>query len=510
VYREHEPGENSHRQISAIKVSSTTNIAAGRGHRARPARVEGVGSQSRSMDVSKRPILDHYRCPEGIADFELAGKLRDDRGFFCFGPETICYGRSSSGSRSEQPNGPLYDARDDVTASSGTVCLPFEPSEIIENLRYERYRKNGDGNGNGLHRGSMARRLYYSLRPFLPVSIRRHIQRAYLSNWKNISFPQWPVDRTVDRCLDRLLALSMRAQGLQTLPFVWFWPDGAASCTIMTHDVEHLSGRNFCSQLMDLDDAVGIKSSFQIVPEGRYPVPDSLLDDIRQRGFEINVHDLNHNGRLFSSREEFGRAAERINAYGRQFGAAGFRSGALYRNQAWFDELDFSYDMSVPSVAHLDPQRGGCCTITPFFIGRRLELPVTTTQDYTLFHILNDYSIELWQRQIAAITEHHGLASFIVHPDYVIAKRARATYQALLEHLARVRDDGQTWMALPHEVDEWWRQRSQMSIVRNGRRWLIQGAGKERARLAYATRVGDTLDFSVDDGNSPCKATLAG
>jgi hypothetical protein len=261
---------------------------------------------------------------------------------------------------------------------------------------------------------------------------------------------------------------------------------------------------------MDLDDAAGIKSSFQIVPEGRYPVPDSFLDDIRQRGFEINVHDLNHNGRLFSSREDFGPAAERINAYGRQFGAVGFRSGALYRNQAWFDALDFSYDMSVPDVAHLDPQRGGCCTITPFFIGRLLELPVTTTQDYTLFHILNDYSIELWKRQIAAITEHHGLASFIVHPDYIIAKRARATYQALLEHLARMRDDGRTWMALPREVDQWWRQRSQMSIVRDGRGWLIEGAGKERARLAYATRVGDTLDLSVDDGHSPCKATLAG
>ena len=103
----------------------------------------------------------------------------------------------------------------------------------------------------------MARSLYYALRPFLPVSIRRHIQRAYLSGWKEIQFPQWPVDRTVEQCLERLLALSMKAQGVQTVPFVWFWPDGAPSCTIMTHDVEHLAGRNFCSQLMDLDDCGG-------------------------------------------------------------------------------------------------------------------------------------------------------------------------------------------------------------------------------------------------------------
>jgi hypothetical protein len=206
---------------------------------------------------------------------------------------------------------------------------------------------------------------------------------------------------------------------------------------------------------------------------------------------------------LFSSHAAFRRAAERINAYGDQFAAAGFRSGALYRNQAWFDGLDFSYDMSVPNVAHLDPQRGGCCTVTPFFIGKILEIPVTTTQDYTLFHILNDYSIDLWNRQLAAIVRHHGLASFIVHPDYVIAKRARATYRALLEHLAALRDAGQTWIALPHEVDRWWRARNRMRVVRNGAEWRIEGAGSDRARLAFATRVDDRLVFTFDDPLSP-------
>src|SRR6185503_16357492 len=118
----------------------------------------------------------HYRCPENVAEFELAGTLRDDPGYFCFGPETICYGRSSSGSSSELSTGPLDDALADVTANDGTVRLPFDPGEVIENLRYERYRKHGDGNRKGRRAGSMARGLYYALRPFLQVSIRRHIQ----------------------------------------------------------------------------------------------------------------------------------------------------------------------------------------------------------------------------------------------------------------------------------------------------------------------------------------------
>ena len=64
----------------------------------------------------------------------------------------------------------------------------------------------------------------------------------------------------------------------------------------------------------------------------------------------------------------------------------------MYREQQWFDAFDFSYDMSVPNVAHLEPQRGGCCTVMPYFVGDLLELPLTTVQDYSLFHILNDYS----------------------------------------------------------------------------------------------------------------------
>jgi len=267
----------------------------------------------------------------------------------------------------------------------------------------------------------------------------------------------------------------------------------------MTHDVEHLSGRNFCSQLMDLDESLKIRSSFQLVPEGRYPVPEGLLEEIRHRGFEVNIHDLNHDGRLFSSRRDFLRRAELINEYRRQYRALGFRSGATYRNQDWYDALEFSYDMSVPSVAHLEPQRGGCCSQMPFFIGQVLELPLTTIQDYSLFHILSDYSIDLWKQQLALISETHGLASFLVHPDYIIKSRARAIYRDLLEHLAQMREHRALWIALPSEVDRWWRERSQMQVVGDGGHWRIKGIGQERARLAFATLVGDDLAFTIEE-----------
>ena len=58
---------------------------------------------------------------------------------------------------------------------------------------------------------------------------------------------------------------------------------------------------------------------------------------------------------------------------------------------------------------------------------------VTTIQDYSLFHILNEYSIDFWKRQIELILQGHGLVSFIVHPDHILEKRARATYAELLD-----------------------------------------------------------------------------
>lgn len=266
----------------------------------------------------------------------------------------------------------------------------------------------------------------------------------------------------------------------------------------MTHDVETREGRDFCPSLMDLNDSYGIKASFQVVPEQRYEVPASYLDEIRSRGFEINVQDLNHDGHLFRDRKEFLVRARKINEYGRQFRAVGFRSAVLYRRQEWYTALEFSYDMSVPNVAHLDPQRGGCCTVMPYFVGELVELPVTMTQDYSLFHILKDHSIELWKKQAELVMAKHGLMNFIIHPDYIIGSEERATYESLLGYLTGLRSEKNVWIPLPAEAASWWRARSQMKLVEVNGDWRIEGKGKERARIAYASENDGQLEFSFE------------
>lgn len=298
---------------------------------------------------------------------------------------------------------------------------------------------------------------------------------------------------------EQLLLLSLRAGGVDRIPFIWFWPNGSPSCAIMTHDIETQAGCEYCPTLMDIDDAFGIKASFQVIPEERYQVSAELLEEIRRRGFEICVHDLNHDGHLYKNREQFLERAAKINAYRNEFRADGFRAAVLYRKQVWFDALRFSFDMSVPNVAHLDPQRGGCCTVMPYFLGDILEIPVTATQDYTLFNILSDYSIDLWKRQAEIVMQKHGCVSFIVHPEYIRSTREQTIYKELLTHLDLLRRDNGLWIATPGEVNRWWRQRAALKLVQNGAGWQVEGPGYERARIAYATEEAGRLVLKVEN-----------
>ena len=171
----------------------------------------------------------------------------------------------------------------------------------------------------------------------------------------------------------------------------------------------------------------------------------------------------------------------------------------------------FPKDMSgAERQRTLEPQRGGCCTVMPYFVGEILEIPLTACQDYTLFHILNDYSIGLWKKQTELILQKYGLLSFITHPDYLIESRARAVYESLLDYLSQISERRGIWRALPGEVDRWWRARSEMKLVEDGGGWRIEGPESERARLAYATLDGDQLVYTIPSATTTGKGATAG
>jgi hypothetical protein len=206
----------------------------------------------------------------------------------------------------------------------------------------------------------------------------------------------------------------------------------------------------------------GFRTSFNFIPE-RYKVSQQLRDWLSDMGFEVGVHDLNHDGSLFNSRSSFLKRAPEINWYLKQWKAQGFRAGAMYHDLDWIAELDVLYDSSTFDTDPFEPQKDGVGKIFPFLVQRNngtafAELPYTLAQDFTLFLLMKENTIDLWKLKLDWIAEHHGMALIDVHPDYLDFGRTDGKvtypvrlYREFLEYCVK-RYGQDYWAALPREV----------------------------------------------------------
>jgi hypothetical protein len=136
---------------------------------------------------------------------------------------------------------------------------------------------------------SLTNRLYYRLIPFLPWRVRMALRKTLAGRTRRLNEATWPIDESAARP-----------------PAGWpGWPDGKQFALVLTHDVEGPEGLAKCRALAELELSLGFTSAFNFIPEGPYRVPDELRTWLTERGFEVGVHDLNHDGHLFSSRTDF-------------------------------------------------------------------------------------------------------------------------------------------------------------------------------------------------------------
>jgi hypothetical protein len=115
-----------------IDTTSETSWLQSSGHQ--PGHRAGVAV----LDCVNTALIDYYRCAADAANFDLGGQLSEDEGYFRFGG-TTCYGRSASGYRAKEADALLYDVLEDVATYGSTTILPFHPTDVINNLRFERY-----------------------------------------------------------------------------------------------------------------------------------------------------------------------------------------------------------------------------------------------------------------------------------------------------------------------------------------------------------------------------------
>jgi len=164
-------------------------------------------------------FTDYYRCPQDAVPLESANGISGARGFFLF-DTALGYGRCQ-GPTAHRPEQAV-----ELVAEQNPELLPFELNEIVDNLRFERYVDYLEPLRKRWLHSSWVNRAYYSLRPLLPVAVRRHLQRIHLSGWKGVPFPAWPIDTTVDNLMQPAMRLALRQNQNRAIPFIWFWPDG--------------------------------------------------------------------------------------------------------------------------------------------------------------------------------------------------------------------------------------------------------------------------------------------
>lgn len=303
------------------------------------------------------------------------------------------------------------------------------------------------------------RKVFYNIKPLVPRNIQLYFRSQIAAEKRRMTELIWPI-----------------MPGSEKKPENWSgWPDNKKFAFILTHDVEKQKGHNRVETLMEIEQQYGIVSSFNFVPE-RYIVSPQLRKKLTDSGFEVGVHGLKHDGKLYNSRKIFLERAKKINGYLKDWNASGFRSPAMHHNLDWLRDLNIEYDSSTFDTDPFEPQPDGVNTIFPFWVppgrGRPgyVELPYTIPQDFTLFIIMKEKNIDIWKRKLDWIAENKGMALLNVHPDYLNFNNGKGgpeefplkLYKDFLEYV-QVKYENEFWQVTPLTAARFFRE----SVVDN-------------------------------------------
>lgn len=221
--------------------------------------------------------------------------------------------------------------------------------------------------------------------------------------------------------------------------------------------------------MVEIDKSYRFRSSFNFVPL-KYKVDRELRDYLMSEGFEINIHGLLHDGKLFLSRKLFSERAKKINFFINEWGCKGFYAPSTIKNSEWLHDLNIEFDASTFDTDPFEPQPKGVKRIFPFIVCNiekthsYVEIPYTIPQDSTLFLILKEKNIDIWKKKIDWLVENEGMVHIRTHPDYLnfndkskINEYPASLYIELLEYIVNKYKD-QYWHVLPKEIAEFWRK----------------------------------------------------
>lgn len=297
--------------------------------------------------------------------------------------------------------------------------------------------------------------IYYQVKPLVPRRLQISLRRKFATYKLRKAHQVWPINPKT-----------------ASAPEGWEgWPDKKKFAFVLHHDVDTQAGVGRCERLMKIEKQLGFRSSFNFVPED-YPLPFRLREALIESGFEVGVHGLKHDGKLFKNQARFNKGASRVNRYLKEWNAVGFSSPSMVSNLEWIGDLDIEYDCSSFDTDPFEPQPESAGTIFPFLVmnGSKtrtyVELPYTMPQDHTLYVIFEKKNIDIWVKKLNWLAENGALALVISHPDYInfdAEPCAREQYPlsyyiSFLEYVQK-HYAGQYWHVLPRELARFWKER---------------------------------------------------
>jgi len=337
-------------------------------------------------------------------------------------------------------------------------------NDKIVNYLTEKYNKDYH-----FRYGSTLIDIFYIFKPIIPRFIQITLRKKYMNFQKKNAFLNWPIDLSLYNIYKKGIREIFKFTALSEVPFINFWPNGKKFAVILTHGVETAIGQRNVWKVKDIEEELGFRSSWYFVPE-RYKLNENLIQNLIEDGFEIGIHGLKHDGKLFNSKKIFLKRASKINYYLRKFNCSGFASPSTFRNISYLQNLDIKYDLSFFDSDIFEPQAGGCLSFHPFVLGKFIELPYTMPQDHTLFILLGEKNWKIWERKMNTIKAFKGMVLVNTHPDYLIKDNLLNIYK---EFLIRIRQENDYWHVLPKEVSEWWAQRAKRNIKKIDGEWKI-------------------------------------
>ncbi len=190
-----------------------------------------------------------------------------------------------------------------------------------------------------------SKQLYFFIKPFVPRKFRNRIRSILKTTSQSGYLLGWPIEDRYVHFQWEVMRQLLNILRFDSIRFTNFWPGQFDFSFVLTHDVETGIGQSFIQAVADLEESLGFRSSFNFVIND-YTINYKVVEDLRRRGFEIGIHGLSHNHKLFSSLQVFQEQVKTINEYIKIYEAVGFRSPSTYRQPEWMQSLEIEYDLS--------------------------------------------------------------------------------------------------------------------------------------------------------------------